>query len=148
MFTNVESTELISNVRNIMDELEKRLDQTYVEAQEKAEVDGDNVIQHKGLKLRKVEREAREGDYVRPTVSVGSLKSGVIYGPAKQSDSIDALVVGTALIYWRERTPSTVEVFEPIGHCKPVEYEPPFPEVLTPNEQYAKQAKEFVEENA
>lgn len=149
MFTNVESTELISNVRNIMDELERRLDPAYVEAQENAEVDGDNVIQHKGLKLCKVEREAREGDYVRPTVSVGSLKSGVIYGPAKKGDYRGELVVkASTLVYWNERTPSTVEVFEVIGHCKPVEYEPPFPEVLTPNEQRTlliKQAQEFVE---
>ncbi|ETT84208.1 hypothetical protein MKZ08_08285 [Viridibacillus sp. FSL R5-0477] len=154
MFTNVESTELISSVENIMVELKKRLDPSYVEAQKKAEVDGDNVIQHKGLKLCKVEREAREGDYVRPNYqgNFHVLRDGEIYGPVFK-DKGERLAVSSGYTVYEDahnRTPSTVEVFEPIGHCKPVEYEPPFPEVLTPNEQRAlliKQAKEFVEEH-
>lgn len=154
MFTNVESTELISNVRNIMDELEKRLDPSYVEAQKNAEVDGENGIQHKGLKLHKVEREAREGDYVRPTVKSKSIEflKGKVYGPVIGNSRINGENNITYDVYSQtyNRTPSTVEVFEPIGHCKPVEFEPPFPEVLTLNEQRAlliKQAKEFVEEH-
>ncbi|MGE7932161.1 hypothetical protein [Viridibacillus arvi] len=154
MFTNVESTELISNVRNIMDELEKR----YVEAQEKTEVDGNNVIQHKGLKLRKVEREVREGDYVKFFDSRSfSTQNNVIYGPAMKFETERELVVkcidNVKVLIYKDvynRTPSTVEVFEPIGYCKPLEYEPPFPEVLTPNQKRAvliKQAKEFVEEH-
>ncbi|MGF9978714.1 hypothetical protein [Viridibacillus arvi] len=150
MFTNVESTELISNVRNIMDELGRRLDPSYVEAQEKADVDGENVIQHKGLKLRKVEREAREGDYVACCYNILGFKKeavskGKIYGPLdcelniidEEGDKINLSMDITS-------------VFEPIGHCKPVEYEPPFPEALSPNEQRAlliKQAKEFVDEH-
>ncbi|MEX3621899.1 hypothetical protein [Viridibacillus arvi] len=154
MFTNVESTELISNVRNIMDELEKRLDPSYVEAQKNAEVDGENVIQHKGLKLCKVEREAREGDYVRPTKQTDFpiLKNDTIYGPVSDIGKVKANGCLWYKVYGaHNRTTSTVEVFEPIGHCKPVEYEPPFPEVvLTTNQKRAlliKQAKEFVEEH-
>ncbi|OMC87428.1 hypothetical protein BK128_08350 [Viridibacillus sp. FSL H7-0596] len=152
MFTNVESTELISSVENIMAELKKRLDPSYVEAQKNAEVDGDNVIQHKGLKLRKVEREAREGDYVRPTAKSDSdyILKDEIYGPVSKLLEIQDRDGDNWSVYKERfnRTTSTVEVFKPIGHRKPVEYEPPFPEVLTPNEQRAlliKQAKEFVE---
>ncbi|MEK4091694.1 hypothetical protein [Viridibacillus sp. FSL H8-0110] len=158
MFTNVESTELISSVENIMVELKKRLDPFYVAPQEKAEVDGDNVIQHKGLKLKKVEREAREGDYVKFLDSRSfSTHNNVIYGPAMKFETEGELVVtcidNVKVLIYKDvynRTTSTVVVFEPIGHCKPVEYEPPFPEVLKPNEQRAlliKQAKEFVEEH-
>lgn len=156
MFTNVESTELIISVENIMVELKKRLDPSYVEAKKNAEVDGDNVIQHKGLKLKKVEREAHEGDYVKFLDSRSfSTHNSVIYGPAMKFEAEGELVVtcidNVEVLIYKDvynRTTSTVEVFEPIGHCKPVEYEPPFTEVITPNEQRSlliKQAKEFVE---
>lgn len=149
---DVPTIQLLEQIDSLVKEVKARVNQSV----EEAKVDGENVIQHKGLKLRKVEREAREGDYVRFTSSNGNVaKNNVIYGPV----IVDELVAkyqhseNTKFIVYREsynRTPSTVEVFEPIGHCKPVEYVAPFPEVLTPNEQRAlviNQAKEFVEEH-
>lgn len=108
------------------------------------------IIEHEGLKLKRVNRIAKPGDYIRPTISVGGLKSGEIYGPVKQDDIVDELVADGRLIYWRERTPSTVEVFEVVD----VQAEKlPFPEIVeekpkfTANQQRAlviQEAKQFL----
>lgn len=144
---------LTEKVVEMVQELQRRVNggvvSTSTETVEEttATVGETEIIEHEGLKLKRVNRIAKPGDYIRPTISVGGLKSGEIYGPVKQDDIVDELVADGRLIYWRERTPSTVEVFEVVD----VQAEKlPFPEVeLTANQKRAKlieQAKKFVEE--
>ncbi|RPJ97257.1 hypothetical protein CW357_00900 [Rummeliibacillus sp. TYF005] len=147
---NVEKVlNIVERMKALAEELESEVASTSTETVEEttATVAETEIIEHDGLKLKRVNRIAKPGDYIRPTISVGGLKSGEIYGPVKQDDIVDELVADGRLIYWRERTPSTVEVFEVID----VQAEKlPFPEVeLTANQKRAKlieQAKKFVEE--
>lgn len=110
----------------------------------------EEIIEHEGLKLRKVNREAKEGDYIRliaPSTS-GYIVKDKIYGPVKNK-TVKVGVFSWDVYNWNvNRTPSTVEVFEVVKEIKPEDL--PFPEVeLTANQRRAaliEKAKAFVEE--
>lgn len=107
----------------------------------------DNTITHEGKLLRKVNREAREGDYVRPSKQkYANLIDGEIYGPVFKGSG--HLFVNGYQVYaeGHNRTTLTVEVFEDIS-----DYAPDLPQFeKTANQQRAElieKAKRFVKES-
>lgn len=113
----------------------------------------EEIIEHEGLKLRKVNREAREGDYIRQTAETESvyILKGKIYGPVDKFNTVlGEESTGDWEVYnsVNNRTPSTVEVFEVVKEITPEDL--PFPEVeLSANQRRAaliEKAKAFVEE--
>lgn len=110
----------------------------------------ETVIDHNGLKLRKVDREAKKGDYVRLVGNTSSLyTNGKIYGPVLRINGEICLEndEGLTPILYRanfNRTRETVEVFEVISAEK-------FEVEFTANQKRAaliEKAKEFVKEKS
>ncbi|MER2171258.1 MAG: hypothetical protein ABS938_11565 [Psychrobacillus psychrodurans] len=101
----------------------------------------DNTITHEGKLLRKVNREAREGDYVRPSnQKYARLIDGEIYGPVFKGSG--QLLVDGYSVYAKghNRTTSTVEVFELVEAIPQI--------VKSANQQRAEliqSAKEFID---
>lgn len=101
----------------------------------------ENTITHEGKLLRKVNREAREGDYVRPSnQKYARLIDGEIYGPVFKGSG--QLLIDGYSVYAKghNRTTSTVEVFELVEAIPQI--------VKSANQQRAElieKAKEFVE---
>lgn len=104
------------------------------------------IVEHEGLKLKRVDREAREGDYVRLVGNTSSLyTNGKIYGPVLRINGEICLENDEGVVpslYRRRfnRTHETVEVFEVISAEK-------FEVEFTANQKRAElieQAKKFV----
>ena len=123
----------------MLDELKAELASTTAE---------ETLIDHNGLKLRKVDREAKKGDYVRLVGNSSSLYTNdKIYGPVLRINGEICLEndEGLTPALYRanfNRTRETVEVFEVISAEK-------FEVEFTANQQRAaliERAKKFVEE--
>ena len=116
-------------------------------------VEGTTVetIEHEGKYLRKVDRVAYEGDYIRPTVVSDSvcLLKGRIYGPVDKSNKVRCIDRMSWNVYEDnfQRTTSTIEVFEVVDYVDEMPLED-VPVILTANQQREKlnqRAREFVE---
>ncbi|AMW98417.1 hypothetical protein [Rummeliibacillus stabekisii] len=102
-----------------LDEMWERLKQEVLAMKDTTTaVKTETLVWHEGLKLRMVERIAREGDYVRSTVEYESLKSNEIYGPVVFDEGMFPMVEDGIYVYWGKRTPLTVEVFEVVKDFK------------------------------
>lgn len=110
------------------------------------------TIEHNGLLLRKVVREAQEGDYIRPTDSnnSNSLVDGEIYGPVRIDGAGNPRVTNQEYRVYtnaHNRTTSTVEVFEVVEHMGKIPLQD-VPIIKSPNQQRSEliqRAREFVE---
>lgn len=158
---NVEKVlNIVERMKALAEELESEVASTSTETVEEttATVGETEIIEHEGLKLKRVDREAREGDYVRVQHEDGKcFKPNKIYGPVsngsvKADSSVrdDDFEIADVYNGLYGRTPSTVEVFEVVD----VQAEKlPFPEIveekpkLTANQQRAlviQEAKQFL----
>lgn len=144
--TNID---LLALIRTISLELENRecAVTKYVEREIPSTVD--EMIEHDGKLLRKVDRKACEGDYIRPTVESASqaLLKDCIYGPVnslfkvKDRDGITWDCYSSRY----SRTLVTVDVFEVANYVDEIPLEDN-PVILTVNQQRAEliqRAREF-----
>lgn len=138
---------LTEKVVEMVQELQRRVNgESAATSTESAE----EIIEHEGLKLKRVDRVAREGDYFKVVgYTDGCFIGGEIYGPVNNKVMAPDHYGDYFDVYEKtfNRIPSIVEVFEVID----VQAEKlSFPEVeLTANQKRAKlieQAKKYVEE--
>lgn len=156
MYKQIEGTEIIDVLNGVIKTVEGLKER--VEADLKASTTVEEIIEHEGLKLKRVDREAREGDYVRVQHKDGEcFIPNKIYGPVSnrvvKADSSTGRTEYEITDVYNEfygRTPSTVEVFEVVDV---LDEKLPFPKIveekpkLTANQQRAlviKEAKHFI----
>ncbi|AMW99236.1 hypothetical protein [Rummeliibacillus stabekisii] len=118
MYEQALKNDYLDNIVEMLD----RLKQDVLAMKETVAVKTETLIWYEGLKLRKVDRIAREGDYVRPTVYSESecVSLGRIYGPVSADKKIKGEDEWHYLVYNNtfNRTPSSVEVFEVVPGVK------------------------------
>ncbi|WP_150284131.1 hypothetical protein [Rummeliibacillus sp. TYF-LIM-RU47] len=120
MYEQLIKNDFLDKVVEMLD----RLKQDVLAMKETVAVKTETLIWYEGLKLRKVERIAREGDYVRPTVYSESecVLLGRMYGPVNN----DKRIKGEDGRYYQvyddgfNRAPSSVEVFEVANEVIPL----------------------------
>ncbi|MFG3613127.1 hypothetical protein [Rummeliibacillus stabekisii] len=147
MYQQFNENAYLDKVINMVDKVREELVAMKKEA---TATNVEEIIEHEGLKLRKVNREAQEGDYIRPTADSDSscIVTGKIYGPMKENKRVVGEDNYTWLVYRDEfnRTTSTVEVFEVVKEITPEDL--PFPEVeLSANQRRAaviQEAKRYI----
>lgn len=148
---DLSSNELVTVMNEVMAEVKSRLDEgtvtKYVEREIPSTVE---TVEHEGKVLRKVNRKANDGDYVRfhNQKNRNSLKDDVIYGPVKSYPN-RALVVKSYNVYQMEhnRTTETVEVFVVEDFIDEIPFQD-IPIIKYHNQQRAEliqRAREFVE---
>ena len=153
-FTKYKEVVEMSVSENLKTMMEVLVGQAYKEGYEAGKsaaasiVEGaQETIEHKGLVLRKVEREARRGDYVRVQHTDGyCFKPNKLYGPVengsvKADSSTGRKEFEMSKVYneFYGRDASTIEVFEVVGAIPQ--------NIKSPNQQRAEliqRAREFV----
>ncbi len=154
-YETMKSEELVNEIQVISGVLAGR---TFGEEQEVESVE--ETIEHEGLVLRKVEREARKGDYIRPLMhhQGSALNVKEIHGPVNENMSVGNRFDDTDTNEYRvyesafNRRRETIEVFEVValqdnGQLLPWESVP----LKTANQQRAEliqRAREFWDANA
>lgn len=116
------NSEIYGLIRTATTELENREQRRAKPAASSVEGTTVETIEHEGLMLSKVNREANDDDYIRANNQISALlEDGVIYGPASSDfGDLEVECDGTRYSVYADchnRTLETVEVFEVVeGH--------------------------------
>lgn len=149
---SLSNNEIYGLIRTATVELENREQRRDKPATSSVEDTAAGTIVHEGKLLRKVDREAEDGDFVRFSNQCNGnfLKDGIIYGPIKRMAN-GRLKVGYYDLYVDDhnRTKETVEVFEVVLQeiNKPVAHASAPPTANQQRAELIQRAREFVEEH-